>query len=132
MYLLDTNICIYAMKKRPVEVYEHLRRVNIKHIAVSSITLAELEYGAAKSRQSEQSRQSLFTFLTPLEILPFDDRAAEAYGHLRATLEATGQPIGPMDTLIAAHALSQGRILVTNNEREFARVEGLRVVNWAV
>lgn len=130
-YLLDTNICIYIIKRRPERVIEELTRQTVGEVGVSSITAAELWYGTARSRSYERSRAALEQFLVPLVIAPFDAAAAEACGHIRTSLERQGQPIGPFDTLIAAHALSLGITLVTNNEREFRHVPGLIVVNWA-
>jgi tRNA(fMet)-specific endonuclease VapC len=129
-YLLDTNICIYIIKQHPPQVIHRLRSCGIGDVAVSSITLAELEYGAAKSSRPEQNREALLIFASPLEILPFDDDAALHYGDIRAHLERSGQSIGAMDMLIAAHARSIPLTLVTNNTREFARVPHLLVENW--
>ncbi len=130
MWMLDTNICIAIIKQRPREVLEHLRALDPAQVALSAITVAELEFGVAKSSRPDQNREALALFLTPLEVLAFDDRAAAAYGEVRAGLERQGTPIGSLDLLICAHALSCGRILVTNNEREFTRIVGLRVENW--
>lgn len=129
-YLLDTNICIYIIKKQPVEVFNRLRKCAVGDVAISSVTLAELEYGAAKSSKPAQNRNALIAFLSPLEILSFDDRAAIHYGDIRACLEKKGKIIGSMDMLIAAHARSIPLILVTNNMDEFSRVPDLRVENW--
>ncbi|SHL49809.1 tRNA(fMet)-specific endonuclease VapC [Desulfatibacillum alkenivorans DSM 16219] len=130
-YMLDTNICIYLIKRRPTAVVDRLRALSISDVGISSITLAELEYGIAKSGKPEQNRDALTGFLAPLEIEAFGNEAAACYGALRAGLEKAGKPIGPMDMLIAAHALSLSAILVTNNAREFERVPGLVVENWA-
>jgi tRNA(fMet)-specific endonuclease VapC len=130
-YLLDTDICIYIINKQPVKVFNRLRKCSIGDVAVSSITVAELEYGAAKSSRPDQNRNALIAFLSPLEILPFDDQAAIHYGDIRSQLEKTGKMIGSMDMLIAAHARSIPLVLVTNNSSEFARVADLRVENWA-
>jgi tRNA(fMet)-specific endonuclease VapC len=100
-------------------------------ICISSVTLSELEYGAAKSGAPERNKMALAEFMTPIAVMPYDDRAAPPYGRIRAELEAQGQSIGPLDTMIAAHALSLGLIAVTSNEREFRRVPGLKVENWA-
>ena len=97
---------------------------------MSTITIAELEYGVYRSQNTDQNRIALLEFLVPLAILDFDQSAAAVYGSIRASLESRGTPIGPMDLLIAAQAMSQGLILVTNNEREFGRVEGLGIENW--
>lgn len=129
--LLDTNICIYVIKRKPLPVLERFASAAAGDLAISSITFAELMHGVAKSSRPEQNAQALQAFCAELDILPFDDLAGESYGVLRARLEASGSPIGPMDMLIAAHALSLGLPLVTNNEREFARVPGLTVLNWA-
>jgi tRNA(fMet)-specific endonuclease VapC len=129
-WMLDTNICIYAIKQSPLSVIEALRRHAAQGIGISAITAAELSFGVAKSRSS-RNRAALREFLASLEIAPFDERAADAYGDLRAALESAGQPIGPLDTQIAAHALSLGVTLVSNNLREFERVPGLRCANWA-
>ena len=130
-YLLDTNICIYIMNKRPAKVINKFKQREVGEIGLSSITVSELQYGVAKSNQRELNRQRLNEFIAPLEILTYDELAAEAYGNIRIQLEKSGQPIGPLDTLIAAHALSRNLILVTNNEAEFKRVVNLKVVNWA-
>ena len=130
-YLLDTNMCIYIMNKRTAKTIKKFKSLEIGEVGLSSITISELQYGVAKSNKKELNRQRLNEFVAPLEILPYDELAAEAYGHVRFRLEKSGQPIGPLDTLIAAHALSRDLILVTNNENEFKRVENLKVENWA-
>ena len=129
-YMLDTNICIYAIKNRPASVLAALRAKQSGGIGISSISVAELYFGAEKSG-SPRNLQALQHFLEPLEIADFDLAAAQAYGKLRHTLEGTGIPIGPLDTQIAAHALVLGVCLVTNNTREFERVPGLQLENWA-
>ena len=131
MLLLDTNICIYAIRHRSQVVLNHLRQQNPGEVGVSAITIAELEHGVAKSVRREENAEALQMFLAPLEIFPFEDRAAVYYGRIRADLEAQGTIIGGMDLLIAAHALSLSAVVVTNNEREFRRVPGLEVVNWS-
>ncbi len=130
-YLLDTNICIYLIKRNPASVRNQFERLVPGDVGISSITLAELEYGVAKSRFPERNREALVRFVLPLEIPAFDAGAALAYGRIRADLEARGAPIGSMDLLIAAHALTLDVALVTNNVREFRRVRTLRVENWA-
>lgn len=130
MYMLDTNICIYIIKRRPAEVIEKFRTFAVSEIAVSSITLAELEYGVSKSQHVEKNRDALALFVSPLDILPFNSLAAVKYGEIRAKQEKDGSPVGSMDMLIAAHAMSRGLTLVTNNTREFERIEGLRIENW--
>ena len=129
-YLLDTNICIYIINKRPEKVLQRFRKKHIGNIGISSITASELTYGVIKSG-SERNRLALEMFLAPLEIYPFDESVIWHYGEVRADLEKQGKPIGALDTMIAAHALALNAILVTNNTREFSRVEGLHHENWA-
>jgi tRNA(fMet)-specific endonuclease VapC len=129
--LLDTNICIYLIKKRPPSVLKRFDTLAAGTLAVSSITVAELEFGVQKSQYPSQNQQALEQFLLPLVILDFDHEAARTYGKLRAWLEIRGKTIGALDMLIAAHALSKGLPLATNNVREFSRVPGLKVINWA-
>ena len=129
-FLLDTNICIYCIKQKPRAVLDRFRQLPVSAVGVSAITVAELEFGVFKSADPARNRAALLAFLAPLDIAPFDDRAAEEYGRIRAHLQAQGTPIGPLDTLIAAQALSLGTTLVTNNEREFRRIPGLGVENW--
>ena len=131
MWLLDTNICIYLIKRKPEGLLLRLRRVDPSAVSVSAVTVAELQHGVAKSARPEQNALALAAFLAPIRVEPFDDAAAAAYGMVRATLERSGTPIGGMDMLIAAHALSLDCTLVTNNDREFRRVAELRVENWA-
>ena len=128
--LLDTNICIYLIKRRPQEVRERFERYAVGEVGLSSITVSVLQYGVEKSRRVDQNRTALMQFLLPLVIADFDYEAAVVYGRVRAELERLGTPMGPLDTLIAAHALSLDVTLVTNNEREFSRVSDLRVENW--
>jgi tRNA(fMet)-specific endonuclease VapC len=130
-FLLDTNICIYAIKNKPSQVLARLRAHEVDGIGISSISVAELFFGAAKSG-SPRNLEALRHFLGPLEIADFDAAAAEIYGGVRHALERAGSPLGPLDTQIAAHALALGAVLVTNNTREFARVSGLVLDNWAV
>jgi tRNA(fMet)-specific endonuclease VapC len=129
-FMLDTNICIYAIKNHPPAVLSALRLHESAGIGVSSITVAELEYGVAKSGSS-RNKKALQQFLEPLTVADFDGAAAASYGQVRCALEAAGTPIGPLDTQIAAHALALGVTLVSNNIREFARVRGLELANWA-
>jgi len=131
-YMLDTNICIYIIKKKPIEVLTKLQQHKIEEIGISSITLSELEYGVSKSAKSQQNKLALAQFLAPIEIVSYDDNAATAYGQIRSTLEKQGTPIGSLDTLIGAHALSIGCTLVTNNTKEFTRIPNLLVENWGV
>ena len=126
---LDTNICVYILNERPAHVAEHSKKYATGDIGVSSVVVAELAFGAARSRKPE-TRDRLEHFLFQLVTVPFGDAAAWQYGDLRATLRAARTPIGPSDLLIAAHALSAGLPLVTNNVSEFERVPGLRVENW--
>ena len=128
--MLDTNICIYLIKQHPPSALERFLSHPVGDIGISSITVAELDYGVSKSRHATKNRLALSQFLSPLEVASFARDAAAAYGRLRATLEQKGLPIGSMDLLIAAHALSLGVRLVTNNTREFRRIPGLRVENW--
>jgi len=129
-YLIDTNTCIYIINRKPPSAVAHIRSKQSEDIAVSTVTIAELEYGVHRSRKIDQNRIALLEFLVPLIILDFDQVAAAVYGSIRSSLEARGTPIGPMDLLIAAQAVSQGLILVTNTEREFSRIEGLEIENW--
>jgi tRNA(fMet)-specific endonuclease VapC len=129
-YLLDTNICIYIIKKRPAEVFEKFKNLAIGDVGISSITLAELQYGIEKSSNSLKNREALEKFLTPIEIVDYGFEATVEYGIIRAELEKKGIPIGPLDTLIASHAKSLDVILVTNNVREFERIPGLKIENW--
>ena len=130
-YLLDTNICIYLIRKKPPQVLRKFNTYSVGEVAISSITVAELQFGVQKSQYPSQNQRALEQFLVPLTIVDFDYKAAIAYGRIRATLEGQGTPIGPLDTLIAAHALSLNVTLVTNNIREFSRVPDLKLANWA-
>jgi tRNA(fMet)-specific endonuclease VapC len=128
--MLDTNICVHLIRQRPRSVLERVGAFAVGDIGLSVITLAELEYGASNSRDPKRNRDALRRFTAPLDIAPFDKGATEAYGRIRAILERKGRAIGPMDLLIAAHALSLDVRLVTSNEDEFRRVPGLLVENW--
>ncbi len=130
-HLLDTNICIYLIKEQPESVVRQMQSKEIEQVGISTITLSELEYGVAKSQYTERNRVALIEFLTPFRILDFDQAAAHEYGRIRTFLEEKGQLIGPMDLLIAAHAIARNLVLVTNNEREFQRVAALKIENWA-
>ncbi|MFA7384245.1 MAG: type II toxin-antitoxin system VapC family toxin [Desulfurivibrionaceae bacterium] len=131
-YLLDTNICIYLINRGPTHeaILRHMDGLLYGDIVISAITAAEMRYGIAKSARSAQNRDKLEEFLMRFEVLGFAEEAASVYGEIRAILERFGTPIGPLDTLIAAHALSLQCTLVTNNEKEFQRVPGLKVKNW--
>lgn len=131
IFLLDTNICIYIIKRKPIDVLIRFNQTRISQIGISSITLSELFYGVSKSSKPEQNHIALMQFVAPLEILPYSDEAAQYYGNLRAHLEKQSTTIGSLDMLIAAHALSLACTLVTNNEKEFMRVPGLKLENWA-
>ena len=131
-WLLDTNVCIAVIRRRPESALRRLRGKQVGQVGLSTITLAELEFGAAKSQQPAKARAALREFLLPLEVVTFDEAAADAYGTVRAAMEKKGRPIGPLDTLIAAHALALGTVLVTNNTREFRRVPGLSVEDWSL
>ncbi len=130
MYLLDTNICIYLIKMKPIRVLRRFQEIEAGHIGISSITFSELVFGVQKSQYYKKNIQALEKFTISLEILPYDTKAAYIYGKIRKELESQGTPIGPMDTLIAAHALSRNSVLVTNNAKEFKRVRKLKVENW--
>ncbi|MGV0102622.1 Twitching motility protein PilT [Nostoc sp. DSM 114160] len=129
-YLLDTNICIYLIKQKPQKVLDKFQTLSISDVGISSITVAELEYGVAKSQQQKKNRIALMQFLLPLEIVEFNQASATIYGSIRSDLESRGLIIGAMDMLIASHALSLGVILVTNNVREFSRIPTLLLENW--
>ncbi|MBL8911798.1 MAG: type II toxin-antitoxin system VapC family toxin [Archangium sp.] len=129
-YLLDTNICIYVINDHPAGVLQRFRQHDIGEIAVSSVTVGELAYGIEKTR-SKKNERALRQFLIALEVIEFGHEDGLMAGKVRAALDLKGSPIGPYDVLIAAHAKARGLTLVTNNEREFARVPGLRVENWA-
>lgn len=131
-YMLDTNICIHVIKNRPETVIRNFLKHEPSELCISSITYAELMHGVEKSQDAERNRVAITLFLSPLSVLEFDNYAAEEYGKVRTELERKGTPIGPMDTLIAAHARAENLILVTNNTREFNRVEGLNVENWTI
>lgn len=131
-YMLDTNICIYAIKHKLKEVIKNILSHKADEICISSITYSELMHGVEKSQQRDKNFLALSLFLSSITILDFDSYAAEKYGAIRADLESKGTPIGPMDTLIAAHALSKDLILVTNNTREFCRVNKLQLEDWSI
>jgi len=128
-YMLDTNIAIFVIKKRPIEILASFNR-NADQMCISSITLAELIHGVEKSSFPDRNRKSVDDFVSHLEVIPYDDAAAAHYGEIRANLERRGMVIGVNDLHIAGHSRSRGLIIVTNNPAEFERVEGLRVEDW--
>ena len=129
-YLLDTNICIYIAKNNPPAVREKFARVTASELAISVITLGELRFGAEKSQNRERAIASIDALLATVQIAPLTERAGEHYGQIRAVLQRAGLVIGNNDLWLAAQARAEGWTLVTNNEREFSRVEGLRAENW--
>lgn len=128
--MLDTNICIYIIKNKPLNVLEELKKCDVGDIILSSITVSELVYGAYKSQFIEKNLKAIEHFLIPFDVAEYDYKAAFEYGKIRATLEKQGQTIGSLDMLIAAHAKSLDVALVTNNMKEFKRVEALKLENW--
>jgi tRNA(fMet)-specific endonuclease VapC len=128
-YMLDTNMVIYVIKRRPLEVLEHFNR-HAGHLCISSITFAELIHGVEKSAKPEHNLRQVEDFVSRLDILDYGSKAATHYGNIRADLERKGMPIGVNDLHIAGHARSEGLTLVTNNLREFEQVEALRLANW--
>jgi tRNA(fMet)-specific endonuclease VapC len=128
-YLLDTNMVVYVIKRRPGEVIEVFNQ-NASRMAISVITLSELLHGAEKSSQPEKNLRVVEDFCSRLEVLDYTAKAAQHYGLIRSGLEKVGQPIGVNDLHIAAHARSEGLVLVTNNEREFKKVPALLIENW--
>ncbi|PSB08775.1 VapC toxin family PIN domain ribonuclease [Pleurocapsa sp. CCALA 161] len=129
-FLLDTNICIYIIKQKPLELLQKFNTYQVGEIGISAITVAELEFGVQKSQFPTRNQQALTQFILPLQIVDFDHAAAVIYGNIRAMLEKEGTPIGSLDTQIAAHALSLQVILITNNVKEFSRVPSLQLDNW--
>lgn len=130
-YLIDTNICIYIINQRPPAVIQKFKNTEVGQIGISTITVSELYYGVAKSQHHKQNTKRLEEFLIPFEILSYDENASKYYGIIRSQLETQGEVIGPLDMLIAAHALSEDLVLVTNNEKEFLRIPSLKIENWA-
>ena len=130
-YMLDTNICIYAIKHKPEKVFQKLQEVEPEDVCVSSVTYAEFVHGVEKSVAVEKNRLALSMLLANIEILDFNVDAADCYGKIRAVLEKKGTPIGPLDMMIAGHAMSMGYTVVTNNVQEFTRVPYLKIENWA-
>lgn len=130
-YMLDTNICIYAIKQNPAAVIQEIKKHHPSDICISSITYAELMCGIEKSILKEQNRLALTMMLSPIQIVNFDSKAAEEYGKIRADLESKGCIIGPLDLLIASHAKSKGLTIVTNNTKEFQRIHQLPIEDWS-
>ena len=131
-FMLDTNICIYIIKNKPVKVLNKFKIIAPEEVCISSITSSELWYGVYKSKSFERNAIALEQFLTPLTVMVFDNSASKSYGKIRAELEKKGKIIGGMDLHIAAHALSLGLTLVTNNTKEFRRIKELSVSNWTL
>lgn len=129
-FMLDTNICIHAIRHKPEGVFHELQKHDPSEICVSAVTYAELIYGVEKSMAVEKNRLALSLLMANIEIVDFDAEAAAYYGRIRFALEKNGTPIGPLDMMIAGHAQSLGCTLVTNNVKEFARVSGLEIENW--
>jgi len=130
VYLLDTNICIYIINNHPKHVVERIKTLEPYQVKLSSISLAELEYGVSKSKHRERNRQALVRFASAFDIIEFNDNDAEVYGLIRAELEKKGQIIGPYDMQIAAQTISRDLILVTNNISEFSRISNIKLENW--
>ena len=130
MYLLDTNICIYIINKKPESVIKKFDNLNPDEIKISTITVAELEYGVSKSKKRDQNRLALRNFLSAFEIITFDTKDAEIFGIIRSDLENRGEPIGPYDMQLTAQALARDLVLVSNNTNEFNRVKKLKLENW--
>ena len=129
-YLLDTDTCIYIVKRAPEYLYSRFKKLHVGDVGVSAITYCELQYGVAMSRHPEKNQAALNEFLAPLEVLDFPSEASAVFGMIRAHLSRQGTPIGNYDLLIAAHAFYQGLVLITNNVREFSRVPDLKIENW--
>jgi tRNA(fMet)-specific endonuclease VapC len=130
-YLLDTNICIYIINEKPAKVLRRFERYPVHEFGISSITHAELQYGVEKSKNKNTNQAALDEFLLPLTILPFQGkRLVTCYGEIRTSLESKGQTIGPLDLLIAAHALSLDLTIISNNIKEFSRIPKLKCKNW--
>ena len=129
-YMLDTNICIYAIKHKPEKVFQRLQAIDPEDVCISSVTYAELVHGVEKSAAVERNRLALSMLLANIEILDFGVDAADCYGRIRADLEKKGTPIGPLDMMIAGHAQSLDLTVVTNNVKEFSRINDLKIENW--
>ncbi len=132
-YLLDTNICIYIINEKPEKVLRKFEQYPVHEFGISSVTHAELQYGVEKSKNKSTNQDALDEFLLPLTILPFHGkRLVKCYGEIRASLESKGKTIGPLDMLIAAHALSLDLTIISNNIKEFTRIENLKCENWLI
>lgn len=130
MYLLDTNICIFLIKQTYKHLFDKIQEHPPYAMGISSISVAELEYGVAKSKYPEQNKIALLEFLSPFELIPFTSQDAEAFGTIREYLRKNGAPIGPYDLQIVAQCLSRDFILITHNVKGFERVPGLKIENW--
>ena len=130
MYLLDTNICIYLIKKKHIDLITTVMSKDPFELALSAVTVAELEFGVAKSLYPQKNRDILLEFLSPFQIVPFDEKDCENFGFIRAYLNKKGTPIGPYDLQIAAQCISRNYCLITNNIKEFERVPELKIENW--
>ena len=130
MYLLDTNICIYALKKQYQPLTKRLLSIHPDKIFISSVTVGEMEFGAAKSQWGDRTRFAMYSFLANYTVLPFTEKDAALFGHLRALLETSGTPIGILDLMIASQGVSNDLIVVTHNTREFIRVPEIRLEDW--
>ena len=130
VYLLDTNTCIYFLNRSSEKIISQFKRFSPSEINLPSITVAELYYGAEKSKAKKKNRAIVENFVSTFEIVPFDEKSCEIYARIRASLEKSGVPIGPMDLLIASISLSNNYILVSNNIKEFSRIKGLKLENW--
>lgn len=129
-YLFDTNICIYIIKNKYKQIAKKMQEAGLDKICISAITVAELEYGISKSSKKDENRIALLEFLIPFTILNFDQNDARKYGQIRYNLQKAGTPIGNMDLLIGSQALARDMTLITNNEKEFSRIQGLKIENW--
>ncbi|OEU54879.1 MAG: plasmid maintenance protein [Desulfobulbaceae bacterium S3730MH12] len=129
-YMLDTDICSYVIRERPLEVFEQFKKVDVNQLCISTVTYAELIYGVEHSSSRKINRPIIDDFVRHLDIITWDEEAAEHYGKIRAFLRAEGNIIGSMDMMIAAHARSRNMTLITNNDKHFKRVPNLRIENW--
>lgn len=131
MYLIDTNICIYSIKKKPEIALKNIKKHMGKGIFISALTIAELEYGAEYSDHVEENRVAMFKFVSPFSILKFDDKDAYEYGKIKTRLRKMGKIIGPIDMLLAAQAKARNLVMVTNNVDEFSRIDDLEIEDWS-